>query len=111
MYKLFSFVLVAPLVVSAATFNGMISDSACGRSHAKMLKEHKDLKTNKDCTIGCIRAGSKYVLVSNGKVYNLDKQNMPELEANAGQPVTVTGDLKGDTITVSKIASASKKKK
>jgi hypothetical protein len=101
---------LAAASVYGANWTGEISDSACAASHAKMMAEHKDLKTDKDCTLACVKAGSKYVLVSNGKVYQIENQSLPALQQRAGQMVEVTGDLKGDSITVSKISAAGKKK-
>jgi hypothetical protein len=95
---------VSTLTAFAATWTGQIADSACGSSHAKMMAEHKDLKTDRDCTLACIAAGGKYVLVSDGRVYNISNQKLAELKQNAGATVAVTGTMKGDTITVSKIA-------
>ena len=87
-----------------ATWTGMISDSACGASHAKMMAEHANLKTDKECTLGCIKGGAKYVFVSDGKVYNIANQSFSDLQKNAGDTVKLTGDMQGDTITVAKIA-------
>ncbi len=87
---------------------GTISDSACGVSHSAMMAQHSNLKSDKDCTLACVKSGAKYVLVSGGKVYNIANQDMKELQANAGENVTVTADVKGDTITVSKIAKEKK---
>ena len=92
----------------AATWNGVISDSACGATHAKMMAEHKDLKTDRDCTLACVKAGGKFVLVSDGKVYSVANQSLPDLQRLAGQPVQVTGDLAGSTITVSKVETRGK---
>jgi hypothetical protein len=94
-----------------ASWTGEISDSACGASHAKMMGEHKDLKTDRDCTLACVKAGSKYVLVSDGKVFQIENQSLPALQQRAGQMVDVTGDLKGDSIVVSKISAVGRKKK
>lgn len=88
----------------AATWTGQISDSACGMSHAKMMASDKSLKTDRDCTLACIKAGSKYVFVSDGKVYNISNQKLAALKTNAGETVELTGTMKGGTITVSKIA-------
>ena len=66
---------ISTISAFAATWSGQIADSACGMSHAKMMAEHKDLKTDRDCTLACIKAGSKYVFVSEGKVYNISNQN------------------------------------
>jgi hypothetical protein len=105
MIKKFAFIVLTTAVSAlAATWTGQIADSACGMSHAKMLAEHKDLKTDKDCTLACIKAGSKYVFVSDGKAYNISNQKLAALKTNAGETVAVTGTMKGDTITVSKIA-------
>jgi hypothetical protein len=87
-----------------ATWTGEISDEACGASHAKMMKEHTALKSERDCTEACIKAGSKYVFVSNGKVYKIANQDESDLAKMAGDSVKLSGDLSGDTITVSKIA-------
>ena len=81
-------------------FIGNISDSMCG------LKHMMPGKNDKDCTLECVKAGSKYVLadVANGKVYQLNDQKKPE--EFAGQKVKVTGTLKGDTISVTAIEPA-----
>jgi hypothetical protein len=54
----------------------------------------------------------KYVLVSNGKVYQLEPQD--KFADHAGHKVKVTGDMKGDTITaedVKMVSAAHHKKK
>jgi hypothetical protein len=86
-----------------ATWTGKISDSACGVSHAKMRTAYADLTSDKDCTLACIKSGSKYVLVSKGKVFQIDNQNLDDLQKYAGQNVTLTGKLMGDSIEVSSI--------
>ena len=82
------------------TFVGKISDSMCGPKH--MMPG----KSDKDCTLECVKAGSKYVLAdpANGKVYQLSDQKKPE--EFAGQKVKVTGTLKGDVISVTAIEPA-----
>jgi len=88
------------------TMNGMISDSACGASHAKMMAEHKDAKmTDKDCTLACVKNGGKFVFVSDGKVYNITNQDFAAVRQYAGQTVSLTGDMNGETITVAKVAA------
>ena len=88
------------------TMEGMISDSACGASHAKMMQEHKDAKmTDRDCTLACVKGGGKFVFVSGGKVYNVANQKLAALTEHAGETVSVTGDVQGDTITVSKVSA------
>jgi hypothetical protein len=86
------------------TMNGMISDSMCGVSHAKMMEMHKDTKmTDRDCTLACVKGGGKFVFVSDGKVYNVANQKLAALTEHAGETVTLTGNVEGDTITVSKV--------
>lgn len=87
-----------------ATWTGTISDSDCGLSHAKMMAGDKKLKTDRDCTLACIKGGSKYVFVSEGRVYKIANQKLASLRTDAGMQVQVTGTMKDDTITVSKIA-------
>ncbi len=97
----------AMLVTSCfgATWTGKISDSACGISHKKMRAAHADLASDKDCTLACIKSGSKYVLVSKGKVFQIDNQNLDDLQKYAGQNVTLTGMLTGDSIHVASIVA------
>jgi len=100
----FAFLLAAGLAATAKaatrTFVGSIGDSMCGLKH--MMPGQSD----KDCTLECVKAGSKYVLadVANGKVYQLSDQKKPA--QFAGQKVKVTGTLKGDTISVTTIEAA-----
>jgi len=92
---------------ASMTMTGTISDSMCGASHAKMMEMHKDAKmTDKDCALGCVKGGAKFVFVSVGKVYTIANQNLAGLNKYAGQEVTVTGDVSGESISVSKIAAS-----
>jgi hypothetical protein len=85
---------------------GMISDSMCGASHAKMMEMHKDAKmTDRDCTLACVKGGGKFVFVSGGKVYKVANQNLSALTQHAGETVSLTGNVDGDSITVSKVAT------
>jgi hypothetical protein len=90
----------ATVKAGTKTFVGNISDSMCGLKH--MMPGESD----KQCTLDCVKAGSKYVLadLANGKVYQLTDQKKPE--QFAGQRVKVTGTLKGDTISVTAIEPA-----
>ena len=89
------------------TWTGKISDSMCGASHAKMIAEHGGSgtakMTDRECTQACIKAGGKYVFVTNGKVYNIANQDDADLQTHAGHTVELTGDMTGNTIMVSKI--------
>src|SRR6266498_2291032 len=90
------------------TWTGKISDSMCGASHT--AAEHGKKMTDRACTQACVKAGAKYVFVADGKVYNIANQNAKGLAARAGQTVSLTGEMSGDTITVSKIGGAKKSK-
>ena len=93
------------------TYIGEVMDSACAKmgSHDSMMKSHPGMKTEKDCTVGCVKAGSQYVLfdASTKTVYELSDQKKPE--QFAGQKVTVTGklDKATNTITETSIKRAS----
>jgi hypothetical protein len=89
------------------TWNGQISDSMCGTSHAKMTAAHAGL-TDRDCTLACVKGGGKFVFISDGKVYKIANQDSPLLQTHAGHTVILTGDMKGDTVTVSNITMPKK---
>jgi hypothetical protein len=90
-----------PTFASEQTLRGTISDVMCGASHAGMPTK----MTDRECTQFCAGKGAQYVLVSDGKVYKLTNHNA-ELKAHAGETVSVTGDVKGDSIKVSKVEPA-----
>ena len=93
----------APAFAATGTWTGTISDSQCGINHEGELNET-------DCTLRCIQIGFKYVLVADGKVLKIANQDFADLKAHAGHNVKLTGELKGDTITVSKIETPAKSK-
>jgi hypothetical protein len=75
-----------------------------------MMASHTDAKmTAHDCTIACVKAGGKYVFISDGKTYNIANQDDADLETHAGHTVRLTGSMDGDTITVTKIVMPPKK--
>ena len=60
------------------------------------------MKDNAECAQKCIKGGSPAVLVTaDGKIYKIANQD--KIVASAGQHVTVTGSVKGDTITVDSV--------
>jgi hypothetical protein len=116
MRKLTGMIVALGVVVSAAvaaqkpaeqTWTGKISDSKCKEKH--MAAEHDGKKmTDADCTTVCVKGGAKYVFVSDGKVYQLANQSSKTLASHAGQEVQLTGEMKGDTITATKVAAVVK---
>jgi hypothetical protein len=91
------------------TWTGKISDSICGAKHEEAA-EGQGKMAERDCTLACVRGGSLYVFVSDGKVYQIPDQKSPDLAAHAGHTVRLTGELKGSAITVSKIEMAGPEK-
>lgn len=78
----------------AAEFKGFVEDTKCSTNPA--------MKDDAECAKKCIKAGSPAVLVSDdGTIYKID--NQAKIVDHAGMKVTVTGTLKGDTITVASV--------
>jgi hypothetical protein len=86
------------------TWTGKISDSNCKEKHAAAEHAGKPM-TDAECTRMCIKKGAKYVFVSDGKVYQLANQHSKTIASHAGQEVQLTGEMKGDTITATKIVA------
>ena len=97
--------LLAGVTVSFAaeqTWTGKIADSACGAKHEEAA-EGQGVMADRECTQACVRGGSKYVLVVDGKVMQIANQDNKDLATHAGHLVKMTGEVKGGAITVSKI--------
>ena len=103
MKKLASLMLAGAALVAAApqTFTGVITDSMCGKNHA-MMKVSPDSK----CVTDCVKAGSKYALLSGDNVYVLSDQQAPAKFAAQKVKVTGTLDAKTKVINVNSIAAA-----
>jgi len=97
--------MVTVPIGAAQTWVGEISDSACGAKHESGA-ENVPTPPAKQCTLDCVRGGSKFVLVSEGKVYEIANQTFADVRTHAGDKVTITGDISGNAITVSKIEPA-----
>jgi hypothetical protein len=80
------------------TWSGTISDRMCGADHKAMAGKASD----RDCTLACTKDGTAYALLSDGKVYQLSGHEA-DLKAHAGHVVNITGEMKGDSIRVSKV--------
>jgi hypothetical protein len=89
---------VGTAVAADQTWTGTISDKMCGASHKAMPTKLPD----RECTQACSKKGMAYVLVSGNKIYQLTNHDA-DLRTHAGHVVKVTGELKADTIRVSKI--------
>ena len=94
------------------TWTGKISDSMCGAKHNTSAEHGAKMMSDRDCTLACVKEHSaKYVFVSAGKVYNVSNQDFAALQEHAGHTVRLTGEMSGDTVTVSKIVMPAAKKK
>ncbi len=78
----------------SVTISGVVSDSMCGAKHST--------PGNAGCVEHCVSSGASYVLVSEGRVYQLDGQD--KFKGLGGKEVQVTGKIKGTTITVKSVA-------
>ena len=95
------------------TLTGKISDSLCGRSHAEMAAKQGSKISDRDCVIACLNYSTedspKLVFVEQGgKIYHIANQKFPGLIRRAGDRIAMTGDVSGQTITVTKIETAAK---
>src|SRR5579864_8728932 len=80
----------------SVTISGVVSDAICGAKH--MMTD----KSAAECARECVKKGSAFALVSGDKLYTLQGHEA-ELDKYAGQRVSVSGTLKGDTITVTAV--------
>jgi hypothetical protein len=95
---------------------GKISDSLCGASHAAMAAKQGSKVSDRDCVTACVSYSTenspKLVFVGeSGKVYQIANQRFAGLLRHAGEPVSVTGDVNGNTLTISKLDVTSTKTK
>jgi hypothetical protein len=75
----------------AAEFKGFVEDTSCSTKPG--------MKGNSACAKSCVKGGSPAVLVTeDGKIYKISNQD--KIVSHAGENVTVTADLKDDTLTI-----------
>lgn len=92
----------SPALAAEKTWTGTLSDAKCAAKHAKT--EHNGASTDDhDCVVKCVEDGGKFVFVSGGKTYQIANQDLAALKQHAGHHVALTGEMKGDSITVSKV--------
>jgi hypothetical protein len=99
-------VMSAVPALASETWKGTISDSMCNAKHAD--GEHGTKKmTDKVCVDTCVKDhAAKYVFVGDDadhKVYKIANQDFAGLKIHSGHEVTVTGTMKEDTVTITKI--------
>ncbi len=96
------FATALTITAADASWTGYIADSKCGVQAAN--------DNARECTLKCVKAGAKYVFVNDAdkKVYAIDDQT--RVAEHAGHHVTVKGTVDGDTLKLSSIEIAAKKK-
>jgi|SRR5208283_4592302 len=96
MKKLAVLIAFAATAAYAETWDGTISDANCGAKHADASEK------SMACVKKCVQGGAAPVFItSDGKVVKI--ANADAVKEYLGQKVQVTGDLNGDTITVSSV--------
>jgi hypothetical protein len=90
--------IAATATAAAGSWNGWITDEACGAKGANAA--------HKDCAVKCVEKGSKLALynTSDKKLYKLDKQDVAK--QHLGHEVTVKGKADGQSIAVESIEPA-----
>ena len=84
------------------TWTGEISDSHCNVEHVP-ISEGDPVLPSPECVKICLKSAFKYVLAVDDKAYAIANQDFADLAKFAGQEVKLTGDFKGQSITISKI--------
>jgi hypothetical protein len=92
------------------TWTGTITDTMCAKSHQSNIEHARQnsgkTMTDQECTVGCVmHRGQQYVLVADGKTYQIENQAYAGLAEHAASVVKVTGSLTGSTIKVSTIVA------
>jgi hypothetical protein len=98
-----SYIVIASLTVAAAAagpMTGWISDASCGAANASADKSARE------CAERCIKSGAPAVFVSDAdqKVYKI--AGAVKVSGHLQHKVQITGDVKGDTITIKEIRKA-----
>lgn len=93
--------LLATGLYAADSWTGYVTDSKCAAG-GRAGEDHAG------CAKSCIGRGDAAVLVVDGKVVKIANQD--KVKEFAGEKVTVTGKLAGDSLTVDTIKKAEAKK-
>jgi len=85
---------LASISAIAADWTGYVIDKNCASK--------KEMWGNEACAQSCIKRGAPAVLVTeDGKVYAIAEQD--KVKDVAGKKVTITGTMKGETISVESV--------
>ena len=76
---------------------GVIGDSVCAHEHRFTARFNVG---ERECTLGCVKGGAEFVLVTDTEVHRISNQQLPELATFANRRVEVSGTRDGDRIVV-----------
>jgi hypothetical protein len=88
-----------PAMAATTTVTGVVTDDMCGKKH--MMTGQPEAV----CIRACVKEGAHFAVTTDGKTYILSGKTS-ELNALAGKKATVSGELKGTTLTVSSVIAA-----
>jgi len=92
--KLLPLLGLAAISAFAGDWTGYVIDKNCASK--------KEMWGNEACAQSCIKRGAPAVFVTeDGKIYQVSNQD--KVKEHAGQKVTITGKMEGDTITVDSV--------
>jgi hypothetical protein len=98
MKKLVGLLALAGISAFGAEITGFVGDASCGAKH----KDASDASAA--CAKRCTGRGDQAVLVTpEGKVYKIDSGSQGKAKEFVGKTVTVSGDVKEDTVTIASI--------
>ena len=74
--------------------------------------KHKMPGSPAECTAACVKAGSKYVFVRQGKVWDISNQDFADLAKLAGEHVRLKGtrSTDGKSIAIAELAKSAPSK-
>ena len=81
---------------------GLIGDSFCEHHHRFTARFNVG---DRECTLGCVKRGAEFVLVTDTQIYRIENQQLPGLPAFANLRVKVEGTLEGDRILVANLTA------
>jgi hypothetical protein len=92
-------------------WTGKISDSICGAKHNTSAEHVGKKMSDREWHFGLRERTQRKICIRQWRqgVYNVANQDFAALQEHAGHTVEFTGEMTGDTITVSKIAMPAKK--
>ena len=82
---------------------GVIGDSFCERDHRRFTTVFN--VSERECTLGCVKRGAEFVLVTDTQVYRISNQQLLELAVFANRRVKVEGKMEDGRILVARMTA------